>query len=292
MPDYRKNILSSSRFFHPASFDSTFSRREIPLPSGLVVREYRMTVPLLAGRSLLFFSDTHIQAGTVRSIAGMPGRSLRWNGTGWLTGALREAVARFSPDYLLFGGDLITYSSLYPEAMEMMAELKGTRGQFAVYGNWDKRRRSWLPFRVIEGLYEKAGWKLLVNESVSDGALELYGLDDYKIGIPRIYPLGPKKGFSLLLSHNPDAVAAFPPEELERFDLALCGHTHGGQIRIPGFGALKASSRYWKRFEYGAYQNRKNGMKMIVSAGIGTTLLPVRILCPPEIILLKFLQPA
>ena len=292
MPDYRKLKSNSFRFFRPAILDSSFSRKESFLPSGLALKEYELTVPALSGQSVLFFTDTHIQEGTIRNLASPANRPRFWNGTEWLTKALREAVTLFSPDYLLFGGDLVTYSSLYPDAMHMMAQLKGKRGQFAVYGNWDKRRRSWLPFRVIEELYEKAGWKLLVNESVSDGALELYGLDDYKIGIPRIYPLGPKKGFSLLLSHNPDAVAALPPEELERFDLALCGHTHGGQIRIPGFGALKASSRYWKRFEYGAYQNRKNGMKMIVSAGIGTTLLPIRILCPPEIILLKFLQPA
>lgn len=288
MPDYRKNRFTSSRFFRPAHFDSSFSRKESFLPSGLAVKEYRMTAPALAGQSFLFFTDTHIQAGIIRNLASPAGTPRSWHGTGWMTEALQDAVNRFSPDYLLFGGDLITYSSLYPDAMRMMAKLKGKRGQFAVFGNWDKRRRFWLPFRVIEQLYADAGWSLLSNESVSDGVLELYGLDDYKIGIPRVYPAGTSSRFRLLLSHNPDAIADLSPEELTQFDLALCGHTHGGQIRIPGFGAIKASSRHWKRFEYGAYENRQANLKLIVSSGIGTTFLHYRINCPPEIVLLNF----
>ena len=58
--------------------------------------------------------------------------------------------------------------------------------------------------------------------------------------------------------------------------------------RIPGFGAIKASSRHWKRFEYGAYENRQANLKLIVSSGIGTTFLHYRINCPPEIVLLNF----
>ena len=288
MPDYRKLKSNSFRFFRPAILDSSFSRKESFLPSGLALKEYELTVPALSGQSVLFITDTHIQEGTIRNLASPANRPRFWNGTEWLTKALREAVTLFSPDYLLFGGDLVTYSSLYPDAMHMMAQLKGKRGQFAVYGNWDKRRRLWLPFRIIEQLYEKAGWKLLNNESFSAGAFEIYGLDDYKIGIPRVYPSRRKYAFSLLLSHNPDSIADLPSDELAHFDLALCGHTHGGQIRIPGFGALKASSKHWKRFEYGAYENKQANLKLIVSSGIGTTFLPYRINCPPEIVLLRF----
>ena len=289
MPDYRKKQSVSFRFFRPALFNSTFSRKDLFLASGIAVKEYSLTVPALAGQSFLFFTDTHIQGGTIRNIASPVKRPRCWSGTGWPKEALLEAIALFSPDYLLFGGDLITYSSFLPDAMRMMAQLKGKRGQFAVYGNWDKRRRFWLPFRVIEQFYEQAGWKLLSNESFSAGAFELYGLDDYKIGIPRVYPSdGGHNTYSILLAHNPDAVADLPEDELARFDLALCGHTHGGQFRIPGFGALKASSKHWKRFEYGAYENRQTNQKLIVSSGIGTTFLPYRINCPPELVLLKF----
>lgn len=288
MPDYRKNKYRFHKFFRPAAFDSAFFRKESFLPSGLAVKEYTLTVPALAGQSFLFFTDTHIQGGTVRNMASPAGLPSEWSGTEWLAGALLEAVGTYAPDCLLFGGDLITYSSLYPEAMRMMAQLRAKRGQFAVYGNWDKRRRNWLPFHAIERLYEDAGWKLLDNESFSAGALEIYGMDDYKIGVPRFYRSERKHAFSLLLSHNPDSVAEMPPDELGHFDLALCGHTHGGQIRVPGFGALKASSNYWKRFEYGTYENILVNTKMIVSSGIGTTFIHYRINCPPEVILLKF----
>lgn len=94
-----------------------------------------------------------------------------------------------------------------------------------------------------------------------------------------------KPFFNCVLSHNPDAVPfAMTENDLRGTDLILCGHTHGGQIRIPGYGAVLTSSIYGKHFEYGLYENRSSQTKMFVSAGLGITFIPVRICCPPEIV--------
>lgn len=286
MPDYRK-FHGNHRLFRYFAGSRNFRLEKRYLPSGLLMNEYTVTLPELAGESLLFFTDLHIRFGTTGNLFAPHGPG-SWHGTGWIRSALNKAVEMMRPDYLLFGGDLVTYAVCYPAAMEMMASLSAPRGCFAVLGNWDKRRRWWLPFREIERLYERAGWRLLVNESVRSGGVEICGVDDYKMGIPRVCGNSTAAAYRILLSHNPDTVAELPPDELSRFDLALCGHTHGGQIRIPFFGALRASSRYWKRFEYGCRSHRMCDTAMIVSSGIGTTWLHVRMNCPPEIVLVRF----
>ena len=283
MPDYRK-FHGNHRLFRYFAGSRNFRLEKRYLPSGLLMNEYTVTLPELAGESLLFFTDLHIRFGTTGNLFAPHGPG-SWHGTGWIRCALNEAVEMMRPDYLLFGGDLVTYAVCYPAAMEMMASLSAPRGCFAVLGNWDKRRRWWLPFREIERLYERAGWRLLVNESVRSGGVEICGVDDYKMGIPRVCGNSTAAAYRI---HNPDTVAELPPDELSRFDLALCGHTHGGQIRIPFFGALRASSRYWKRFEYGCRSHRMCDTAMIVSSGIGTTWLHVRMNCPPEIVLVRF----
>ena len=287
MPDYRSVPENSLRQFRRTTRPRRFRAAERILPSGLLLKEYEVLSPERTGRSLFFFTDPHIRFQPTHNFFSSAGPG-SWTGTQWIGTALREALAMTHPDYLLFGGDLVTYTVCYPAAMEMMASLKAPGGCFAVPGNWDKRRRKWLPFREIERAFEQAGWRLLVNAEASDETLLVYGTDDYKIGIPRIYPSRTDAVFRVLLTHNPDTVAELPPEEFEKFDLALCGHTHGGQIRLPGFGALRASSRYWKRFEYGFYERKSGPSALLVSSGIGTTWIPVRILCPPEAVLVRF----
>lgn len=287
MPDYRKFHGNYHRLFRRSAGSRNFRLEKRYLPSGLLVNEYTVTLPELAGESLLFFTDPHIHFGTTGNLFAPHGPRF-WSGTGWISHALNEAVETLHPDYLLFGGDLVTYAGCYPAAMKMMASLSAPRGCFAVLGNWDKRRRQWLPFREIERLYERAGWQLLVNESVRSGGMEICGVDDYKMGIPRICGGRTDAAYRILLSHNPDTVAELPPDELSGIDLALCGHTHGGQIRIPFFGALRASSRYWKRFEYGYCGHRLYDTAMIVSSGIGTTWIHVRMNCPPEVVSVRF----
>ena len=79
-----------------------------------------------------------------------------------------------------------------------------------------------------------------------------------------------------------------PSDMLEGAPLILCGRTHGGQFRVPGFGAVITSSRFGKRFEYGAYRHSTKGAEMFVTSGIGATWFHARFCCPPEVLWVNF----
>jgi hypothetical protein len=94
---------------------------------------------------------------------------------------------------------------------------------------------------------------------------------------------GPPSRFTLLLYHSPDLA---PEAAALGVDLMLSGHTHGGQVRLPWFGALYTSSLYGKRYEAGRYALGRG--TLYVSRGIGMEgkgAPRVRFLCPPEIVL-------
>jgi predicted MPP superfamily phosphohydrolase len=87
--------------------------------------------------------------------------------------------------------------------------------------------------------------------------------------------------FSVLLYHSPDLA---PMVSELGIDLQLSGHTHGGQVRLPFFGALYTSSLYGKKFEMGRYQ--LGAMTLYVTRGIGMegkAAPRVRFLCPPQV---------
>jgi predicted MPP superfamily phosphohydrolase len=99
----------------------------------------------------------------------------------------------------------------------------------------------------------------------------------------------PPGAYTILLYHTPDLAEAAAAAGV---DLYLAGHTHGGQIRLPWYGALTTSSAYGKRFEAGLYQ--VDLMSLYVSRGIGLEGLRLpraRFLCPPEIIVIDMIGP-
>ncbi len=86
----------------------------------------------------------------------------------------------------------------------------------------------------------------------------------------------------LLLAHSPQIIG----EAVDKVDLVLSGHTHGGQVRIPFIGPLwlPLPPKYWG-YDYGLFQVSET--KMFVTRGVGTTFLPLRFNCPPEIVVLS-----
>jgi predicted MPP superfamily phosphohydrolase len=88
----------------------------------------------------------------------------------------------------------------------------------------------------------------------------------------------------LLLTHNPDIFPTVPA----RVNLTLAGHTHGGQVRIPLYGPPIVPSRYGRR--YAAGHVSENGRHLFVTTGTGTSILPVRFLVPPEIVVLELVR--
>ncbi|MBO4649183.1 MAG: metallophosphoesterase family protein [Lentisphaeria bacterium] len=237
----------------------------------------------LRGKRILLFSDLHIRPQTAASFPG----GLRWNGAGPIRDFLLETVECCRPDHIFFGGDMMAYLCNFTECIELFRALRCPGLKIGVYGNWDLMR-PWLPDRDWRRAIQKSGLRLLVNEARSAGPMRVFGLDDFRKGSPE-YREGEKRApFECVLTHNPDTVPqVLTLDMMRKIDLILCGHTHGGQIRLPLFGAMATSSLYWKTFEYGLYAHRRTGTRMLITAGLGVTFIRRRIFCPPEAVIIE-----
>ena len=255
------------------------------LSSGLLLRRVQLAAEAPAAPCrILFFSDLHARHDLLKNrCSASPLRE--WSGLEMIGNALRDSVEELKPDVLLFGGDLVSRTVLYPAAFELLSTLSAPQ-KIAVFGNWEKKCRSWLPSAKVERGFRDAGFRLLINESFLWNGIQFSGVDDFRFGKPVIPEPDPRAIFRCLLSHNPDLMGKSRDPNLGKYDLALCGHTHGGQIRLPLFGAVKTSSIYWKRFEHGILSKRGKPLT-VVSAGIGVTCVMTRFRCPPELLLIE-----
>lgn len=194
----------------------------------------------------------------------------------WVEAALKER-----PDVILLTGDYAdSRSERPPEALlKALSTLSAPLGVWATWGNHDRIHRSRL--RRLEEGFGQLGFEILNNRAVRlRPDLQLGGIDDWKLGQPDLAGVltdlgGP--GARVLLTHNPDALPEVPAGAVE---LALAGHTHGGQVVIPFIGAPLTSSEYGQRFVSGWVDAP---VPAHVSRGLGVTALPFRVLCPPEL---------
>lgn len=205
-----------------------------------------------------------------------------------------DLLDELRPDLIVYTGDLISFSYVEDamaraECRALMSKLHAPLGVFAVPGT---------PLVDTETVLESVLGGLenvhLLRDSVLSlpgyPALSIIGLncthDPARDGA-RLAELArdlPPSSYTLLLYHAPDLM---PEAAQAGIDLVLCGHTHGGQIRLPAFGAIFTSSIYWKRYEMGEY--REGNTAMYVSRGIGMEgkgVPRMRFLCEPEITLI------
>ncbi|MDX1598681.1 MAG: metallophosphoesterase family protein [Marinobacter sp.] len=166
------------------------------------------------------------------------------------------------------------------EALEGMAKLRDAiRGDaYAVLGNHDS-------IRMVPGL-EDMGYRLLMNEHSeihrNGEILYLAGVDDahfYKVH--NLHQAGdniPLAGISILLSHTPEI---YREAAHAGYDIFLCGHTHGGQICLPGGLPVTLDSDCPRALGRGHW--RMNSMQGYTSPGSGTSVINVRLNCPPEV---------
>jgi predicted MPP superfamily phosphohydrolase len=196
----------------------------------------------------------------------------------------REVVAqvtRFDPDVVLLGGDFVTWHRHIPLMAELLlTDLHAHDGVFAVLGNHDY----WAGAEEVMAAMRAKGVRFLINRSVTiergGEALPIVGIDEMYRGEP-----DPERAFAnvdparpcIALSHHPDIIDLVRGR---RIDLMLCGHTHGGQIRFPFFGAVVVPSRHEAAYASGFH--RVGNVLMYVSRGIGA-IPPLRILCRPEV---------
>ena len=180
------------------------------------------------------------------------------------------------PDLIVVTGDLISSPDAYEGCREVLRGLHAPLGVWVVHGNHE----IWAPVKDEEGYYRSEGSTILVNESVevADG-IWIAGFDDAYAGSPdleRTLAGVPENAFKIALFHSP----VFFDEVAGRCDIALAGHTHGGQVRLP------LLTPFWLPPSCGRYVDgwyEQQGSRMYVSRGIGISILPVRFLCRPEI---------
>lgn len=191
-----------------------------------------------------------------------------------------------NPDIIVFTGDLIDCidNHQYPEdALEVLKKLKAKSGKVAVFGNHDYGAQG---YKYYEDMMNGAGFEVLVNSSVlykvSEGInINVVGLDDALLGNPdyeKVSSLITRKYFDLLIMHEPDEIEHF---ENDTYELALAGHSHGGQVRIPFIGEVNTPPLA-KKYVKGMYDISEE-KKLYVSPGVGTTVIPIRLFNIPEI---------
>ena len=135
----------------------------------------------------------------------------------------------------------------------------------------------------------QGGVEFLCNQSWNDDVFYFYGCDDLALGAPQLPRRWSGDKTNVLLVHRPDTVIAMDvADSLRGVTLAVCGHTHGGQIRLPFIGPIYASSRYGCALSYGQFEREQFGTRMIVSSGISNQSLRWRFNCRREVVLIEF----
>lgn len=248
-------------------------------PFRIVVTRALLCSPKLDGPAplrLLHISDLHVERITPRERR------------------LLQLVEELAPDLIVITGDYLNLSSVRDPHAQAEARLLLTRlcevapvPIYAITGSPPVDLPEVVP-AIFAGL--PITWLLdeVVETHVNGHTLRLVGLRctwDRRVDGPRLRRLLEDRGhgpFTLLLYHSPDLM----PEAVELgVDLYLCGHTHGGQVRLPLFGAIITSSEFRKRYEMGRYE--EGGTTMYVSRGLGMEGMGApraRFLALPEIV--------
>ncbi|HYJ82180.1 MAG TPA: metallophosphoesterase [Allosphingosinicella sp.] len=224
------------------------------------------------GLRLLLLSDIHVGGPD------MPPERLR---------RIVGQINRLSPDIVLIAGDFVTDKRLathhysHDEAVAPLAGLRPRLATVAVLGNHDHWRDAAAARRALA----RAGIRLLENDAVQLGPVAVGGLDDDftdRADLPRtLAALRRLRGPKLILSHSPDPFADPAPDVF----LMLAGHTHCGQVSPPLVGPLSTMSDHGRRYACGLVRER--GRILVVTAGLGTSGIPLRLGAVPDMWLVE-----
>lgn len=193
-----------------------------------------------------------------------------------MTNALRPDIVALTGDFVLKHPDYIE------PGMDTLSKLEAKLGRFAVLGNHDNWESGPRSVRAIEN----SEIERLDNRGIwlerGDARLRICGVGDLwtdrqnpKAAIGDATP----EDAVVMLSHNPDFAERLTDD---RVGLMLSGHTHGGQIVVPGYGSPVVPSAYGQKYVYGLAQGPR--CRVFTTRGVGTVTPPVRLFCRPEVV--------
>jgi predicted MPP superfamily phosphohydrolase len=223
---------------------------------------------------------------------------------------IAEAANALKPDAIALLGDynaghfFVTRAVDAQQTAEALSVLRAPLGVYSVLGNHDWAHGALLTSpsdgaSAIRRALRQAGIEVLENDAVplaKDGRkFWIVGLGDQLLDLDDFHGVDPAKlegaddldgalakvtdaAPIILLAHEPMIFAATPP----RVALTLCGHTHGGQINLPLLGPIVGDIRFGPDFVYGHHQ--RDERHLIVSGGLGESVVPARLMRPPEIV--------
>lgn len=218
---------------------------------------------------IVHLSDFHIEAETSREKD------------------LPDIVNSLEPDIIVLTGDFLNSDGGNPALLRLLSRLRAAHGMYAVYGNF---KAIYNPAETLR----KSGVFVLDDDApnvenrrraditirgIPVSIFGFHGYDEAEIGseAARI----DHSRLNIVLFHKPDYIEDVADTG---FDIYLCGHTHGGQVRLPFYGALVTLARHGKKYEMGEY--RVGDTFMYVTRGVGVeggNAPRVRFLCPPEV---------
>ena len=227
-------------------------------PFWIEVTHHQVPSPFVAPLKIAHLTDLHTQGVGRRELS------------------MFALLEQEDPDVIVITGDVVTGGTTEADCRAVLGLLHAPLGVWLVEGNWEHRKGP----QGAKDLYESAGVYLLDNQSVElRPGLWLVGFDDAMTGSPKIETamLGiPDDAYIIALFHSPEFFDRIAAE----CDLALAGHTHGGQVRLPWLPPVWLPPGSG-RFVEGWYE--REGSQMYVCRGIGMSILPVRFFCRPEL---------
>ena len=195
-----------------------------------------------------------------------------------------DLVLAQRPDLIVLGGDYVTFGdrAFVGPVADLLAPLRAPHGVFAILGNHDDDKD-------MPAALGRKGFTVLKDQRtrlmVHGEAIDVAGIRFWTrrpAELTRV--LRNASGTVLLLAHDPRRLVE--ASELN-IPLVLSGHTHGGQVLLPGVGAVAKAAR----FPILAGTGRRENTSIFVSRGIGTVYVPMRFNCPPEVAVLTLRRP-
>ena len=212
---------------------------------------------------ILHLSDTHLD--------GVPG----------LLEVLKDKIAKLDFDIAVLTGDYRFDKGAFEQktidpTLDLINFLQTLGPVYAVPGNHDC-------LDTIEQI-EKTGAHILINQHVDYKGITIAGVDDPHYfethDLEQALHDVPKENFKLLLAHSPEII---PQAHHREVDFYLCGHTHGGQVRLPLFGMVHWNARCKKMYADGHFVYES--LQGFTHRGTGSSNSPIRFNCPPEIVI-------